>query len=187
MTAETIRTTAGPGAFVPGPARTILAAAQAAVRAAQERAAREARERDGRTAADAAEAAVFFVKQKLGAVAEPVQDADAWIGYPPLRPGEDCAVRISFTVTASAVAWLGAGAYPASGIWLHFEHRQRQTGASGCLTVVTRCVCGRHREREIGDMYGLADALDQAVAPAGDCDRACTAYQRDKDRSRACD
>lgn len=184
MTAElTVETTARP-AVAPGPARTILAAAQAAVRAAQERAEREARERDARAAADAASAAAWFVQQKIGDIAEQLHDVDVWTGYPPIHADKS---YTGFPVAASAVAWLGPGAHQGSGVWLHFEHRQCLAGASGRLTVVSRCGCGRHREHEAGDMYALAAGLAQALTRAGACDRKCTPYEHELDAARARD
>ncbi|MGW0664554.1 hypothetical protein [Streptodolium elevatio] len=184
MTAETIQTTAGPGTLVPGPARTILAAAEAAVRAAQERAEREARDKAARAAVDAADAAAWFVKEKIGDIAAQLHKPEVWTGYPPIR-AEDSGT--GFPVVASAVAWLGSGAEDGSGIWLHFEHRQRHAGVSGHLTVVSRCVCGRHREREVGDVYALAAGLAQALTRAVECDRACTPYEHELEAARADD
>lgn len=185
MTAEiTIETTAEPATTVPVPARTILAAAEAAVRAAQERAEREARDKAARAAVDAADAAAWFVKQKIGDIAAQLHEPDVWTGYPPIH-AEDS--PIGLTTAASAVAWLGPGPDAGSGVWLHFEHRQRLAGVSGHLTVVTRCVCGRHRERDAGDVYALATALAEALTRTVDCDLDCTAYQHERDAARADD
>lgn len=184
MTAETIETTAGPTTIVPGPAQTILAAALAAVRAAEERAEHEARERDARAAVDAADSAAWFVKQKIGDIAVQLHDPDVWTGYPPIHADKS---HTGFPVAASAVAWLGPGAYQGSGVWLHFEHRQRHAGASGRLTVVSRCACGRHREHEAGDMYALAAGLAHALTRAVACDRKCTPYEHELEAARAGD